>query len=248
MTPIPGNWQNLPHHVFGDIMTIMGRESIQDFQKCREVCQSWNVMMSQMTKYEKDTIRRKAASLADQVRKKRCVCVSASACQNERSHLHFHPEIITLASLAYHCLLGTVESMELDDVDLGSVPVEHLASLVSCVTRFFNIRSVSNCDLVSLLDSVKTEQLSINNQRLSCEETQAVVRAMETRVERVLLGGEESLDITALTQYSGQGKCGQLTCWDDTAHRYGEEVKTWARRINWTVAVDNIHWILMWWH
>ena len=57
-------------------------------------------MMSQMTKYEKDTIRRKAASLADQVRKKRCVCVSASACQNERSHLHFHPEIITLASLA----------------------------------------------------------------------------------------------------------------------------------------------------
>ena len=194
-------------------------------------------MMSQMTKYEKDTIRRKAASLADQVRKKRCVCVSASACQNERSHLHFHPEIITLASLAYHCMLGTVESMELDDVDLGSVPVEHLASLVSCVTRFFNIRSVSNCDLVSTLDSVKTEQLSINNQRLSSEETRALVRAMETRVERVLLGGEESLDITALTQYSGQGKCGQVEWYGDAADRYREEVTSWAQKINWDVKI-----------
>ena len=66
-----GNWQNLPYHVFGDIMTMtmMGMESLNDLQKCRKVCKSWNVMMSQMTKYGKDTIRKKAESLAYQIRK-----------------------------------------------------------------------------------------------------------------------------------------------------------------------------------
>ena len=62
-----GNWQNLPHHVFGDIMTMMGRKSLQDLQKSRQVCQSWNVMMSQMTKYEKSNIRIQAESLDDQI-------------------------------------------------------------------------------------------------------------------------------------------------------------------------------------
>ena len=28
-----GNWQNLPHHVFGDIMTMMGRERLNDLQQ-----------------------------------------------------------------------------------------------------------------------------------------------------------------------------------------------------------------------
>ena len=43
------------------------------------------------------------------------------------------------------------------------------------------------------------------------------------------------MDISALTQYSGQGKCGQVTWFDDAAHKYGEEVRSWAQRINWRV-------------
>ena len=67
MSPAPGSWQNLPHHVFGEVMTMMGRERHQDIPKCSQVCQSWNVMMSQMTKYEKDTIRREAKNLAEEI-------------------------------------------------------------------------------------------------------------------------------------------------------------------------------------
>ena len=40
------------------------------------------------------------------------------------------------ASLANHGLLGSVEWMRLDDVDLTSVPAEHLASLASSVTGY----------------------------------------------------------------------------------------------------------------
>ena len=46
-----------------------------------------------------------------------------------------------------------------------------------------------------------------------------------------------SLDINVLTQYSGQGKCKEVMCNNDTADRYGEELRSCARRINWKVTV-----------
>ena len=55
-------------------------------------------------------------------------------------------------------------------------------------------------------------------------------------VKKVVLGdrGEVILDITALTQYSGQGKCVEVNSYNyPTANTYWEEAKTWARRIDW---------------
>ena len=219
-----GNWQNLPHHVFGDIMTMAGRESLQNVQNCRQVCQSWNVMISLMTKYNKDSIRKKVESLVSEIK---------------GVFFWVHPisKIITAASLAHHGVLGSMNSMDLNNVDLASVPAEHLASLPSCVTMDVGIYNVSNCDLVSILDSVKCEQLLFDKQTLSSEETQALVRAMESNVQEVVLGvrGEVILDITALDQYSGEGKCWRVICYGYTAIRYRQEVKTWVRRINWTL-------------
>ena len=202
MSPAPVNWQNLPHNVFGDIMIMMGRGSLQDFTKekkvfkkrksprfykmrnerskhdhftkCRQVCQSWNVKMSQMTKYEKDTIRREAESLASEIR--------------EKCFKHFHspclPEIVPTSSLAHHGMFGSLQIMVLSDMDLASVRADHLASLVSCVTYNLVINKVRNCDLTRILDSVKCEWLCISKQTLSSEEPQALVRAMESGVER----------------------------------------------------------------
>ena len=46
--------------------------------------------------------------------------------------------------------------------------------------------------------------------------------------------GDVYLDITALTQYRGQGKCREVWCDLDTADRYRDEVTNWAKTINWT--------------
>ena len=139
------------------------------------------------------------------------------------------PDIITAASMAQHKLLGSVKIMWLEDVDLASVPAEYLASLASCVTERVYITNVSNCDIISILDNVKCEWLKIKNQRLSSAETQALVKAMESNVEMVILGsgdgGEVSLDILALTQYSGEGKCWQVSL-RDTEDKYREEVRS----------------------
>ena len=75
-----------------------------------------------------------------------------------------------------------------------------------------HISNVSGCDLVSLLTSLKCQELIIHRQTLGREETQALVRAMESDVERVRLNVEVTLDIEALTEYSGQGVCRRVCC------------------------------------
>ena len=160
-------------------------------------------------------------------------------------------QIIKAAYLAHNRMLGSLDQCQLlllEDMDLASVPAEHLVALASCVTERVQIRNVSNCDLVSILDTVKCEWLDISRQTLSSEETRALVRAMESRVKVVILTcdkGDGSLDIRALTQYSGQGKCVRVGFFDDEARRYREELRSWAQKINWSVTDDGTgHYIL----
>ena len=145
-----GNWQKLPYHVFDDIMIMMGRESLNDLQKCRKVCKIWNVMMSQMTIYEKDNIRRKAESLAAQIREEweDFEMIREEWEENEEAESEPFPplpKIATTASLAHHGMFGSVELefMDLKDVDLASVHVEHLASLFSCVTVTYSVSIIN---------------------------------------------------------------------------------------------------------
>ena len=42
-------WQNLPDLIFSDIMLMVGRESLLDIQKYRQVCQNLSVKITQMT-------------------------------------------------------------------------------------------------------------------------------------------------------------------------------------------------------
>ena len=148
-------------------------------------------------------------------------------------------EIACAASLAYHGLLGPLNAntwIYLRDVDLSSVPEEHLASLVSCGTQGVYIEKIRGCDLVTILDNIKTNILVIYSRSLGSEETQALVRAMESRLEIVHLGIWEmdTLDTAALTTYSGQGKCVEWAC-VHSWKRYGEKLGTWGekRRKDW---------------
>ena len=148
------------------------------------------------------------------------------------------PAITCAASLAQHRLLGCVYSMLLKDVDLTSVPAEHLASLVSRVTGYVTISNVSGCDLVTILDSVRSKKMEISRQSLDSEETQALVRAMESGVEEVRLNGGVTLEIRNLIEYSGQGKCSRVVCYDDTKDRYVEQLRTWATSRNYTMTCE----------
>ena len=59
---------------------------------------------------------------------------------------------------------------------------------------------------------------------------------MESGVGRVVLFEDVTLDIEALTEYSGRGECWDLRLSYDRRGRYREEMRTWARTRNWKVA------------
>ena len=147
-------------------------------------------------------------------------------------------EFITCSeALAHHGLLGAVDYVTLVDVDrdklvdLSTIPAHHLVSLISSATRGVMIDHVTGCDLVSLIDSLKCKKLTIILLRtLGMEETQALLRAMESRVEVVDLSLVE-IDIEALTKYSGQGSCLEIKCY--TLDKFFKELEAWASRTNW---------------
>ena len=175
------NWQNLPDLIFSDVMMMAGLKSLDELQKYRQVCVSWNVMMSQMTKHEKNIIRRKVRSSADQIREK---------LSDNNSEIHNSvklPGTALAASLAHHGMFGSMKYLWLSNVDLTSVPAEHLGALASCATGGVDIYRV-NCNLSPILDSIKCKWFRVKIRRsLGSEETQALVRAMESRVQWVVL-------------------------------------------------------------
>ena len=156
-----------------------------------------------------------------------------------RGMIRIYPSILLAitcaASLAHHGVLGSVQVIRLCDVnvDLASVPAEHLAFLASSVTERVYIHNVHGCDLVTILDNVKSKWLHISRQNLFSEETQALVRAMESGVECLELYKGVTLDIRVLRKYNGQGKCRRVDCYFDTANRYMEQLSTWAKSKNW---------------
>ena len=73
-------------------------------------------------------------------------------------HRNYYPsleEITCGAALAHYGLLGALDFIRLGNVDLSTVPTQHLVSLVSSVTRAVTIHNVTGCDLVTLIDSLK---------------------------------------------------------------------------------------------
>ena len=151
-------------------------------------------------------------------------------------------EITCAASLAQYGFIRSVRNMMLRHVDLSSIPADHLASLVSCVTWIVEIRiDASGFDLVRFLDSLRCEWLYVGVS-MGRKETQALVRAMESHVVNVRIinvypgRGDMTLDIKALTKYSGRGKCRHIQYYE---YNYRKKLITWARNKKWKIELIN---------
>ena len=157
-------------------------------------------------------------------------------------------EDITEASiLARHGLLGPMEEffiLILKDVDLSSIPSRNLGSFLACVTWRIEIWNTANIDLIPILNMIKCQHLSFYDQPLRTKETQALVQAMKTRVERVTLFTcyeNIDIDIETLTTYAGSGIC-------DSLHLTGNffsitNMRSWAKSVGWRLKIvgDDIH-------
>jgi len=160
------------------------------------------------------------------------------------------------ASLAYHELLGHAEEITclgLANVDLTSVPTEHLTALASWVTFKcrVSIHKVSGIGLTSFLNNLKCESLLIDNQSLGREETQALVQAMESGVEMVELS-MVTFEMETLVTYSGRGRCWNVRLYGDNDEdpemwrvNIKEPYKIWAMSQDWEVIDDRGYQLVM---
>ena len=141
-------------------------------------------------------------------------------------------DIAEASILAHNGLLGPIKELTLYDLDLSLVPTQNLDALVTSVTERVTIDGVTNIDLSSVLDKIECERLAIR-QPLSSKETQALLRAMETRLTAVSLYDEdEAFDIETLTTYDGKGKC-MTIAFRDKFFLNLDLIVRWVKKINW---------------
>ena len=141
-------------------------------------------------------IKSLVARVREESRRDNCNCL-------RRGHISYHtlPFITCAAALAHHGLLDSLDCIRLgDDVDLSTVPTEHLISLVSRVTQCVQIVDIRGCDLVTLLDSLVCYKLRINSSWLISEEIlQALGRAMKTPwLKSIQYANQDQVDMQSI--------------------------------------------------
>ena len=140
------------------------------------------------------------------------------------------------AALAYRGFIKDVGEFLLGKVNLSTIPTPHLISLISSVTRILDVvHNVTGCDLVTILDSLQCPEIGLRCKSLGREEVQALVRAMETRVETLYLQDVMDMDINIrnLTKYSGQGRCRFISCDDVNDLNFIVELLRWGIEKEW---------------
>ena len=152
------------------------------------------------------------------------------------------------ARLAHHGFLGSLRRFSLKRLSLTSIPIKHMASLVACVNDEVQIDDVTNqlSVVVAILDNVQCESLSLlwlGDLGLTTVGTQALVRAMRTRVRKVCVrvpgGGHHEL-----MKYNGKGKCEQvnfLNIWQQGRH----DIMHWVKDCKWEVVADEDNFLLV---
>lgn len=158
-------------------------------------------------------------------------------------------ELALTASLNHHGMLGEVscKRLLLGNVNLSSIPIQHLGSLSACVKNivFFGEKVIPNISV--LLNEVKCDMLTFLDQTLEADETLALVRAMKTRVRIVtLVNHKGTVDVSALKTFDGKGTCEQV--WlvkfdgipiENTSRLTEDDMKKLAKTINWGVTYEN---------
>ena len=130
-----------------------------------------------------------------------------------------------------------------------SIPIKHMASLVACVNDEVQIDDVTNqlSVVVAILDNVQCESLSLNwsgTLGMGTEGTQALVRAMRSRVRKLCMCTPSRGALDQLMEYDGKGKCEQvnfLNIWQQERH----DIMLWVKDCKWEVVADELNFLLV---
>ena len=130
----------------------------------------------------------------------------------------FEENTMALEHLVSYGVIESVQNLKLD-LRHPRGNHSHLQKLVQCVTGTIDISNVQPLDatdehynLATLLDAVNCKELQLFAEKLNKEETEALVRAMTSRVEilHLYLQFMFDLDHDSFSKYNGDGKCKEV--------------------------------------
>ena len=159
------------------------------------------------------------------------------------SRYGYHPslfEVTCAAALSTHGALtqahrlniAEVKTMNLRELDISTIPAEEVANLTQCIRESVEINNVHG-DLSPVLSNVKCDVLRISKATLSTAETQSLVTAMVSGVEKVELGRGVAVDMETLALYDGKGECRIVWLWGQIIYR--EQVNMWTKEMGWKI-------------
>ena len=157
----------------------------------------------------------------------------------QKSHNPSVSEVKKAALLVSEGYLKSVEIMNIRNMNIEEIPRDTMDELSSIVTERVWIDNISHTDqLSSILASVRSKWLQLQNMELNEADTRALVTAM-ARVEVVWLENV-TLDMEELCRcYAPSARCRQLAVCGDMRSRHQVTLRRWAARAGWTLTVDN---------
>ena len=146
--------------------------------------------------------------------------------------------------LAKEGYLTTMKHLQIENrlrTDISEISSDDMAKLFSIVTdkAVIDESVMSSSQMSAILASVQSKLLKFYYTRLNEENTRALVTAMSTRVQRVMLVTDVTLDQELLAEYDGQGRCTKIEVHAQSHTKYAARLKTWAEDKKWTVTRDD---------
>ena len=147
-------------------------------------------------------------------------------------------ELRCAAALAATGHLTSVKYLILENLELPSS--EDISSLARTVQSMIDVTKVTG-DIAPLVTSLHCVGLTLNNMGVDQAATSSLVQCMRHGVKRLYLGlpmlGSDKvrLDIETLLEYDGRGRCEEVVCYFATLKTYGDQLSTWAARVDWAV-------------
>ena len=180
-----------------------------DLEAAGKTCQRWSVICDDIMKKKGEEAAEIRDSWENTFRLWRDETYPDNSCKIVVEYIPPLSQVASAATLARQGFLTSVRSLALVDVDITGVPTEDMAKLLECVTGNVYMENLRG-DVTSVFSNINCVVLAIDKMSLSPVDTQALVSAMDTRVDEVHLYKNVTLDLETLTQYDGTGNCGFL--------------------------------------
>ena len=145
-----------------------------------------------------------------------------------------------------HAEFKDIAEFKDDDMQLNNVKIpifeDYIIRLVSIFLDWIELDNATG-DIGHFMNQIYCTGLSMSNMELDRAYTKSLVQCLQNNIFSLELGrnGPVILDIDTLLEYSGKGKCSQMTFFfsKEFCETYIVKLRNWTKGVNWAVEKES---------